>query len=68
MNATQTMETVNTHVPTHQGHEYVAAGLGSDRQVMAHLVKVSSDVIITAVASNYIGIAIMIYCYNTAFL
>ena len=49
MNATQTMEAVNTHVPTYQDHEYVAAGLDSDRQVMVHLVKVGPYIVVSAV-------------------
>ena len=35
MNARQATEAVNTHVPTHQGHESVAAGLDSHWLVMA---------------------------------
>lgn len=35
MNARQATEAVNIHVPTHQGYESVAAGLGSDQLVMA---------------------------------
>ena len=49
MNATQTMEAVNTHVPTHQDHEYVAVGLGYDRQVMAQLAKVGPYMVVSTV-------------------
>ena len=41
MNATQTMEAVNRHVPTQQDLESVAAGLDTDWIVIAERVKVS---------------------------
>ena len=43
------MEAVHRIVPTHKDHECAVAGLGSDRQVMAHLVKVSSYMVASSV-------------------
>ena len=43
MSVTQTMEPVHRYVPTHQDHDSVAAGLGSDWLVMAGLVQVGSS-------------------------
>ena len=67
MNATQTMEAVNTHVSTYQDHEYVAVGLGSDQQVMAHLVEVGPYMVVSTVVLSrqiYSIIYVLFYRYS----